>query len=129
MNLLLDSHILLAITRREVQSLGAAIDLLVKSDANDKFVSAASLWEIGIKHRLGKLSLALPISRFPVYFAALGFVLLSVDHRHAVHELVDPPSTNDPFDRLLLAQCDVEGLRLVTRDSKLAKHRLAWRAP
>ncbi len=128
MSFLLDSHVLLAITRREVRSLGAEIDLLMKSDASDKFVSAASLWEIGIKYRLGKLSLVLPFERFPIYFAALGFVLLSVDHRHAVHELADPPSTKDPFDRLLLAQCEVEGLRLVTRDAKLAKHRLAWRA-
>jgi PIN domain nuclease of toxin-antitoxin system len=126
--LLLDSHVLLAITHREVAKLGAAIDLLVKSDANEKIVSVASLWEIAIKHRLGKLSLLLPLSKFPDYFVSLGFTVLSIDYRHALQELAEPPATNDPFDRLLLGQCEVEGLRLVTRDRALAKHPLAWRA-
>ena len=44
-------------------------------------------------------------------------------------DLKPEPQTRDPFDRLLLAQCAVEGLRLVTRDRALAKHRLSWKAP
>ena len=129
MKLLLDSHVLIAITRNDVKRLGAAIDLLLKSTGNETFLSVASLWELAIKNRLGKLSLYLPISEFPDYFTSIGVGLLNISHHHALRELADPPSTNDPFDRLLLAQCEVEGLRLVTRDRALAKHRLAWRAP
>jgi PIN domain nuclease of toxin-antitoxin system len=52
---------------------------------------------------------------------------LNVDHRHAVEALEELPPTRDPFDRLLLAQCQVEGMRLVTLDRALARHPLAWR--
>ena len=59
--------------------------------------------------------------------AELGYALLPIIAAHTVSE-VDPwPDTNDPFDRLLLAVCRVEGLRLVTRDRRLAGHPLAWK--
>lgn len=127
MKLLIDSHILLAVPRREVAQYGAAVDSLLNSPANDKIVSVASLWEIAIKHRLGKLKVALPIESFASYFQASGFELLAIDHRHATEDLIDPPQTRDPFDRMLLAQCQCEGMRLVTTDRALAGHPLAWR--
>lgn len=127
MRLLIDSHILLAIPRKAVAKYGVGIDLLLKSHSNDKLVSAASLWEIAIKHRLGKLELALPLDKFPEYFTSSGFDLLAVDHRHAIEPLAHQPGTNDPFDRLLLAQCQVDNMRLVTTDRALMNHPLAWR--
>jgi PIN domain nuclease of toxin-antitoxin system len=54
--------------------------------------------------------------------------LLAVDHRHAVRWVDPEPPTRDPFDRLLLAQCAVEDMRLITLDRALARHPLAWRA-
>jgi PIN domain nuclease of toxin-antitoxin system len=127
MRLLLDSQVLLAIVHKDVTAkLGAAIDLLLRSP-NEKVVSAASLWEIAIKHRLSKLDLLLPLDRLPGYFQSLDYDLLAVDHRHAVEDLFHPPDTKDPFDRLLLAQCQVEGMRLVTTDRALKLHPLAWR--
>ena len=126
MRLLLDSHVLLAVVRHEVTAkLGSAIDLLLKSP-NEKVVSAASLWEIAIKYRLSKLELVLPPNRLPGYFQSLGYRLLAVDPQHAVEDLLDQPGTKDPFDRLLLAQCQVEGMRLVTTDRALRHHSLAW---
>jgi PIN domain nuclease of toxin-antitoxin system len=128
MRLLFDSHVLLAVVRNDVAAkLGGAIELLLASQSNDKIVSVASLWEIAIKHRLSKLHFALPIEDFPQYFGSLGFDLLAVDHRHAVERLKDEPGTRDPFDRMLLAQCQVEDLRLVTIDRTLVSHPLAWR--
>ena len=59
--------------------------------------------------------------------AAYDYTLLCVDHHHAVTDLVDQPDTRDPFDRMLLAQCQVEELRLVTTDRVLKEHPLAWR--
>ncbi len=127
MRLLLDSHILLAIQRRDTVISNPSIDRLVRSSENEKVVSAASLWEMAIKHRLGKLALRVPIEALTDVFLSLRFSLLSVDHRHAVAELEEQPPTRDPFDRLLLAQCQLEGMRLVTLDRALARHPLAWR--
>lgn len=127
MRLLLDSHILLAVQRRDRIIANAAIDRVVRAEENDRIVSAASLWELALKYRLGKLSLDVAIEELSDLFLSLEFQLLSVDHRHAVEALQDIPATRDPFDRLLLAQCQVEGMRLVTLDGALAAHPLAWR--
>lgn len=127
MRLLLDSHILLAIQGRDKVIANSAVDGLVRSPENEKAVSAASLWEMAIKHRLGKLTLRVPIEALADMFLSLKFSLLSIDHRHAVAALEEVPATRDPFDRLLLAQCQVEGMRLVTLDRALATHPLAWR--
>jgi PIN domain nuclease of toxin-antitoxin system len=127
MRLLLDSHIVLAIQRLDTVIGNAAIDRVVRSIDNDRFVSAATVWEIALKHRLGKLDLAVAIQELPDFCLSLDLVLLNVDHRHAVEALEELPPTRDPFDRLLLAQCQVEGMRLVTLDRALARHPLAWR--
>ncbi|MBV9991368.1 MAG: type II toxin-antitoxin system VapC family toxin [Alphaproteobacteria bacterium] len=126
MKLLLDSNILLAIAWREPSRYGNAIDQLLNSASYDKIASSASIWEIAIKYRLGKLTLDRPIEDFPRFLQSLGCELLVVDHRHVVEDLVDQPATKDPFDRLLLAQCQIEGMRLVTIDRALVRHPLAW---
>lgn len=127
MRLLLDSNIIVPLTRRELGSLSAKINLLLQSQANDCYISTASLWEIAIKTRLGKLDPAIPLIEIPKYVLSIGFLLLSVDERHALEELAVLPNTRDPFDRLLLAQCQVENMRLVTVDRSLETHPLAWR--
>ena len=128
MRLLLDSHILLAIQRRETIIANGAIDSVVRSLDHEKIASVVSLWEIAIKHRLGRLALDVSIGLLPNFFLSLKIGLLNVDHHHAVEDLRESPPTRDPFDRLLLAQCQVEGMRLVTLDRALARHPLAWRA-
>lgn len=115
MKLLLDSQILVAIAHNQSASL-PAIQAQLQSPTNQMFVSVASLWEIAIKFRLGKLLLPRPPAALAVFFQALGYRLIAIDHRHAVEDLRDQPATRDPFDRLLLAQCQVESLLLVTTD-------------
>ena len=127
MRLLLDSHVLLALASRTIDTLGPALAAAVRSSENQSFASAASLWEIAIKTRVGKLTPALPLGRMPAYFRSLGLTLLVVDPVHAVTAADPEPPTRDPFDRLLLSQCLVENLRLVTLDRALATHPLAWR--
>jgi PIN domain nuclease of toxin-antitoxin system len=99
----------------------------LQSRANDFFISAASLWEIAIKTRLGKLDPTIPLADIPDYIVHAGFILLPVDEHHALEELRELPNTRDPFDRLLLAQCQVENMRLVTLDRSLENHPLVWR--
>lgn len=129
MRLLLDSHIVIAFARKDLSQFNAAIEQVVLSSTNDKIVSVASLWEIAIKYRLRKLELTQSLEAWPTYLENLGLELLSIDPRHAIERLDESPPTRDPFDRMLLAQCQVEGLRLVTTDRALVGHPLAWRAP
>ena len=126
MRLLLDTHILIALARRELSQLDTRMAATVTSQENVLFASAASLWEIAIKTRLGKIDPGLALDDLPDYLEEIGLNLLVINHRHAVRSLDPEPPTRDPFDRLLLAQCAVEELRLVTLDRVLSSHPLAW---
>jgi PIN domain nuclease of toxin-antitoxin system len=128
MRLLLDTHVLIALARRELSSLGASIAAALAAEENVLFASAASLWEIAIKARLRKIDPGLALDDLPDFFEAIGLNLLAINHRHAVLSLEPEPATRDPFDRLLLAQCAVEELRIVTIDRALRDHPLAWSA-
>ena len=127
MRLLLDTQILIALARGDLARLDARAAPAVTSHENVLFASAASLWEIAIKTRLGKIDPGLALDDLPDYLAEIGLNLLAIDHRHAVKSIDPEPATRDPFDRLLLAQCAVEQLHLVTRDRMLVDHPLAWR--
>jgi PIN domain nuclease of toxin-antitoxin system len=117
---LVDTHILLDL-------LGAGESAGAEWAEQAVFVSVASLWEVAIKVRQGKLKTDVPVVQIEESFAELGGTWLSASAGHAVAELDRWPDTNDPFDRLLLAVCQVEGLQLVTRDRKLVDHPLAWK--
>jgi PIN domain nuclease of toxin-antitoxin system len=126
--LLLDTNILVAILQEKLPRLPPAVrDLLEFGDA-DFFASAASLWEMAIKMRLGKLVLPCVEEKLPDSLATTGFHLLPVSPTHATTPVEPWPRTNDPFDRILLSVCKVENLLLVTVDRALADHPLAWRA-
>lgn len=127
MRLLLDTNIVVPLTRQELHKLQPRVLILLEMMDNEVFVSAASLWEIAIKVRLGKLDPRLPLREIPDYVTGLGFYLLGVSPRHAIEELTKVPETHDPFDQMLLAQCQTEDLRLVTSDTGLKDHPLAWR--
>lgn len=128
MRLLLDTHVLLALLDGEVGSLGRKVEKAVTDGDNDLWASIASLWELAIKSRLGKLPLPVSRQRLPAALDALRISVLEITADHVLRDLVPEPSTRDPFDRLLLAQCDVEGLHLLTIDRSLVGHPLAWRA-
>lgn len=93
------------------------------------FASVASLWEIAIKVRLGKLDAGVELASIPSMLASFDLTICPIDHRHALTSVHPEPPTRDPFDRMLLAQCQVENLRLVTVDRALVDHPLAWREP
>ena len=117
MRLLLDTHALLwwfSDDARLSQNARKAIG----DQRNDVFVSAASAWEIAIKHALGKLSgIDEAVSRYAELLAADGFQSWPITHAHALRAGSYPVAHRDPFDRVLAAQAELDGLRLVTRDS------------
>lgn len=87
----------------------------------------ASLWEIAIKSRLGKLDAGVPLERMQSSLQDAGLTILPIEIKHVLTAADPEPPTRDPFDRLLLAQCQVEGLQLVTIDRALVDHPLAFR--
>lgn len=124
MRLLLDTHVALwAIT--DDGRLPESIRALIADTRNDVLVSAVSVWEISIKHALGRGGAnAIPISGRAAlqYFDAAGFQTLSVTPSHAAAVEDLPPIHTDPFDRLLVAQALLEPLRMVTHDATLARY-------
>ena len=97
--------------------------------ANETFLSAASAWEIAVKHRLGRLPLPAPPCEFvPFQRAAHGIEPLPVDEEAALHVAKLPDLHRDPFDRLLVAQAIVGGLLLLTPDDDIRQYpaRTLW---
>jgi len=128
MRLLLDTHVLLALIEDRLVGLPAAVEGLLKDPDSEHHLSAASLWEIAIKSRLGKLKLTPRLSSLPELLDGLGIRIVAINEHHALANIEPEPATRDPFDRMLLAQCQVEGLRLVTVDRALASHPMAAKA-
>ncbi|NLS04519.1 type II toxin-antitoxin system VapC family toxin [Rhizobium sp. P32RR-XVIII] len=125
MRLLLDTHIVLAILRKDVGQRFPDVAALLSDPKTVGFVSVASLWETAIKARLGKLDPGMPLEDMAQSLQEIGLALLGIDVSHVITAAEPEPDTRDPFDRLLLAQCQVEGLQLVTIDRALTDHPLA----
>jgi PIN domain nuclease of toxin-antitoxin system len=125
MKLLLDTHIVLALFEQQSEKFPPAIQRRLADTTAAFHVSVASLWEIAIKWRLGKLQLTPPLGTLPELLALIGIALIPITASHVLTAAHPEPLTRDPFDRLLLAQCQVEDMRLVTIDRALVGHRLA----
>jgi len=125
MRLLLDTHILLVLIEGRMVDLPNSVQALLKHPDNEHHLSTASLWEIAIKWRLGKLRLSSSLTTLPELLDGLGIAIVSINEHHALAAVEPEPKTRDPFDRMLLAQCQIEGLRLVTMDRALVSHPLS----
>jgi PIN domain nuclease of toxin-antitoxin system len=115
---LLDTHVYLwAVTGH--RALKPAARRLIE-EADQAYVSAASIWEVSIKSRLGKID-----AYVDALCAAIGqseFIELPVTAVHAAQLARLPSHHTDPFDRILIAQALVEPLRLLTADASLARY-------
>ena len=96
---------------------------LVDDRRTELLLSAASSWEIAIKHGLGKLALPEPPERYvPDRIRAIGATAVAVEHGHALAVASLPPLHRDPFDRLLVAQADALGAAILTADPAVAQY-------
>lgn len=119
MKLLLDTHALLwfiaGSTNLATDARGA-----IEDAANEKFVSAASIWETAIKVSIGKMSLIAPVDDlFPHQLQINGFELLPMNVEHSSAVIALPFHHRDPFDRMRVAQAIHDELTLVSMDEIL----------
>ncbi len=121
MNLLLDTHVLLWWLDDNPTLLIKAKEAIADG-RNVVFISAATIWEIRIKHTLGKLEI--PVN-FRKVLEQQPFEMLPItaDHAHLIGEL--PAYHRDPFDRMLIAQASFEGFTLVTRDKQFKRYKIS----
>lgn len=112
MRILIDTHIFLR-WDQQLRRVSRPLRAAIEDEANDIFVSAASVWEIAIKRAIGKLRFARSIVDAA---SVLGFEILPVTGAHAEHAGGLPRHHNDPFDRLIIAQANLEGMVLGTQD-------------
>jgi len=96
---------------------------LVQDTGNTLLLSAVSSWEIAIKYALGRLPLPAPPSEYvPERIRRSAVVPLPIQHSHALHVATLPHHHRDPFDRLLIAQAQVEKLPILTSDRQFAAY-------
>lgn len=117
--ILLDTHVWLWLNgdpeRLNEEARGALAD-----PENDLFLSAASTWEIAIKHAAGRLELPAPPAQYiPTRLAENNVRPLPIQHGHTLAAAELPLHHRDPFDRMLVAQARQEGLHLATGDERL----------
>lgn len=120
--ILVDTHVWLWLNG-SVERLSADALELLSSPETEVYLSAASAWEIGIKHNSGRLILPLPPDE---YIASRltdnGISPLPIHHGHALRAASLPFHHRDPFDRMLVAQAQVEGFKLMTADRVLVQY-------
>lgn len=117
MRILLDSHV--AVWWLDDSAAMGPQCREVISHADEAFVSAVTPWELGIRRALGKLTMP---EGLVDELVARGFVSLSITAAHADRAPALPPHHRDPFDRMLVAQAQLETLVLVTADRTLAEY-------
>jgi PIN domain nuclease of toxin-antitoxin system len=121
LNLLLDTHVALwAIT--DSPRLNDTARALIQAPKNTIWVSAASLWEIAIKHSLNRGNMPISGEQALAYFQSSGYRLLAIEPEHTIAIEQLPLHHHDPFDRLLVAQALTEPMRLLTHDALVASY-------
>ena len=113
--LLLDTHVLLW-SLTEPQKLSRRTRDALEDAQNEVFASSVSGWEITVKRALGKLKAP---DNLEASIREQDFTPLNLTFLHAEQAGALPPHHGDPFDRMLIAQAQVEGLILVTRDARI----------
>lgn len=128
MKLLLDTCTFLWLTLGSSDLSKAAAAAFLNQE-NEKYLSAASAWEIAVKHSLGRL----PLPRKPeLYIAEIreksGIESLPIEEEAALYTSRLPKLHSDPFDRILVAQAVVHGMVIVTPDEAIAQYaaRVLW---
>jgi PIN domain nuclease of toxin-antitoxin system len=107
----------------EPERLSKQVRRRIINPANERVLSAVSAWEISIKYSIGKLELPQPPIEFvPSRMALTLATPLAVEFRHVLQASSLPFHHRDPFDRLLIAQAQLENLPILTADDQFSKY-------
>ena len=118
MNVLLDTHIVLWWLNDDSKLIDTHKEIITNTD-NLCYVSAVTIWEISIKSKLGKLKIS---NNYIDELKKEGFLELQISWIHSNQVTKLPPIHTDPFDRLLIAQTQIEKLILLTVDDYIKKY-------
>ena len=124
MKLLLDTHILLW-AAAEPEQLSTKAKTLIENPQNQLYFSAACLWEIAIKNKLGRADFKVDLPVLRRNLLDNGFEEIAINGAHTLALDTLPPIHKDPFDRILIAQANVEGITLMTADSAVVEYKVA----
>ena len=117
MRLLLDTHTFIWYVTDNPR-LSANVKRLIEDENNEKLVSIASIWEMAIKHSIGRLNFSLPFMEFvrqQLDVSNIGLLEINLDHIEVVASL--PLHHRDPFDRLIIAQSMAEQIPVLSVDA------------
>ena len=122
MKALLDTHVFLWWCLEDAR-ISAPAEKIIRTGANQLFLSAASVWEMVVKCQLGKLELPKSSDRFITEELAKNRIqTLPIEASHALRLTSLPLRHKDPFDRILIAQSLTEGMPVITGDSAFGKY-------
>jgi len=124
MKILLDTHVMLWVAGDSKQ-LSAQARKLLEDPQNQLYFSAASLWEISIKNKLGRTDFKVDLPVLRRNLIDYGFEEITINSAHTLAVEALPNIHKDPFDRMLVAQTIVEGITLMTADSAVAEYPVA----
>lgn len=124
MKILLDTHVLLW-GAGDPKQLSAQARKLLEDPQNQLYFSAASLWEISIKNKLGRTDFKVDLPVLRRNLLDYGFEEITINSAHTLAIEALPNFHKDPFDRMLIAQTIVEGITLMTADSAVAEYPVA----
>ncbi len=117
MKIVVDTHILLWWMLNDRKLTKNAQDLIA-DPSNQVLVSSVSVWEIAVKESLGRISISLPALIESIGRNGFDPLFVSFAHCAGLNKL--PPHHKDPFDRMLIAQCNAENATLLSHDETLA---------
>ena len=123
MRLLVDTHILLWFLEGN-NLLSAARRQIIAEPQNDVFVSIASLWDTAIQISIGKLTLTASLADVIKQISAENIEILPISPAHILQVSTLPFHHRDPFDRLIIAQAQIEKLSVITEDQNFADYKV-----
>lgn len=127
MNLLLDTHSAIWFLNGDNQ-LSNTASVLIRDVDNNRFVSIASLWEVAIKIKTGKLELDFLFADFEEKLRENAMTILPVSFEHTIQLLDLELHHRDPFDRMIIAQSITENLTIISKDKNFSLYpiKLLW---
>ena len=124
MSVLLDTHAFLWYITDDAQ-LSRFAEQTISDSGNDVYLSIVSVWEIAIKHSLKKLNLPSPFAEFiPEQLLLNAMKVLPIEIAHLSAYVGLPYHHRDPFDRMMVAQAQIEDMPLVSNDALISSYEI-----